>query len=125
MANTNRLQVDILEHQLDELKELVKLGGLRSKRELWDTAFTVLKWATRKRAQGFSVGSMSEDGAYTELEMPFLEHYAQSVKRQHSSNHVKEKTSGSVERTITGPSPISRTRKTGSVTLLAKKRHTA
>jgi len=85
MAETIRLQVDILKQQLEELEDLQKLGGLRSKRELWDTAFTLLKWATRKKAQGSSVGAMAVDGSYTELEMPFLEHYAGGARKEPES----------------------------------------
>jgi hypothetical protein len=81
MSKTFRLQVDILQHQLEDLEKHQRLGGLRSKRELWDTAFTLLKWATKKKAQGFAVGSISPDGNFTELEMPFLEHYAASSKK--------------------------------------------
>jgi len=85
---TVRLQVDILKQQLEELESLQKLGGLRSKRELWDTAFTLLKWATKKKTQGFSVGSLSPDGRYTELEMPFLEDLARSGRAQ---NHTRDR----------------------------------
>jgi hypothetical protein len=81
MNDLIRLQVDILKHQLEELEELQHLGGLRSKRELWDTAFTLLKWASRKKAQGFSIGSMGEEGEFTELEMPFLEHYGTRARQ--------------------------------------------
>lgn len=82
MSEIARLQVDILQTQLEELEKLQKLGGLRSKRELWDTAFTLLKWAAKKKAQGSSVGSVNADGVYTELEMPFLEHYAAGVNTE-------------------------------------------
>lgn len=79
---TNRLQVELTPLMLAELEELRRLGGLKSKRELWDTAFTLLKWAVRKKAQGAAIGSVAESGDFVELEMPFLEHYASSVQRQ-------------------------------------------
>jgi hypothetical protein len=85
MLKTVRLQVDILQHQLEALKKLQRLGGLRSIRELWDTAFTLLKWAAKKKSQGFAIGSLSADGNFTELEMPFLEHYATSSKKEDES----------------------------------------
>jgi hypothetical protein len=96
MSEIARLQVDILQQQLEELEKLQKLGGLRSKRELWDTAFTLLKWATKKKAQGFSVGSMNADGVYTELEMPFLEHYAVSVNNEQADDEAKADVAASV-----------------------------
>jgi hypothetical protein len=85
MADTSRLQVDILKQQLEELDDFQKLGGLRSKRELWDTAFTLLKWAAKKKAQGSSVGSRAADGSFTELEMAFLEHYAEAARKEAES----------------------------------------
>ena len=85
MPDTVRLQVDILSRQLEELEDLQKLRGLRRKRELWDKAFTLLKWATKKKAQGSSVGSMAVDGSFTELEMPFLEHYAEVARKEQES----------------------------------------
>lgn len=87
MSELARLQVDILKRQLEELERLQELGGLRSKRELWDTAFTLLKWAARKKAQGFAVGSLTADGVFTELEMPFLEHYAVNAGKEEA--HVE------------------------------------
>jgi len=85
MADTVRLQVDISKQQLEELEDYQRRGGLRGKREFWDTAFTLLKWMAKKKAQGSSVGSMAADGSFTELEMPFLEHYAESVRREPKS----------------------------------------
>jgi len=77
MADTVRLQVEISAAQLAELENLRKLGGLKTKRELWDTAFTLLKWAVRKKQAELSIGSLNEtDGGFMELEMPFLEHCA-------------------------------------------------
>lgn len=84
MSDMTRLQVDILKRQLEELEKLQELGGLRSKRELWDTAFTFLKWAARKKAQGSAVGSLNAEGIFTELEMPFLEEYAAHARKEQS-----------------------------------------
>jgi hypothetical protein len=132
MANTCRLQVDILEHQLDELEELQRLGGLRSKRELWDTAFTLLKWATRKRSEGFSIGSITEEGSFTELEMPFLEHYARSTHRESQSSRANGRSSepttkvANPARAVATQRPQSRTsRRNGAALTLAKKSRTA
>lgn len=86
MSDTARLQVDILKHQLEEMERLQRLGGLRTKRELWDTAFTLLKWATKKKALGLPIGSISEDGVFSEMEMPFLEHYAAAVSSEQARN---------------------------------------
>lgn len=81
-AKLNRLQVEMTEAKLTELEEYRRAGGLKSKRELWDVAFTLLKWAAKKKAQGAAIGSFTETGGFKELEMPFLEDYATSQKEQ-------------------------------------------
>jgi hypothetical protein len=74
MNHIVRLQVEIDEKDLQELERLRELGGLRTKKELWDNAFTLLKWAAKAKASGASIFSVKEDEAsYKELEMPFLE----------------------------------------------------
>jgi hypothetical protein len=90
MENITRLQIDILQSQLEELERLRKHGGLRSKRELFDTAFTFLKWAVKKKAQGVAVGSMNADGTFVELEMPFLEMFAAETRKESSEGASKE-----------------------------------
>jgi hypothetical protein len=94
MENIARLQIDILQSQLEELDRLRKHGGLRSKRELFDTAFTLLKWAVKKKAQGVAVGSMNSDGTFVELEMPFLEECAASVRKEVSEAASKGVSNG-------------------------------
>lgn len=122
---TVRLQVDILKQQLEELESLQKLGGLRSKRELWDTAFTLLKWATKKKTQGFSVGSLSPDGRYTELEMPFLEDLARSVGMQKSTDHTQDRIPVGRSKTSTADM-TAQSRKNGVSNIsVARKRRTA
>jgi hypothetical protein len=82
MKDVVRLQVEINREQMDELEEIRELGGLRTKKELWDNAFTLLKWAAKEEAKGASIFSVNEDdGSYKELEMPFLERYAASVRK--------------------------------------------
>lgn len=77
-----RIQIEIDEDQMNELERLRELGGLRTKKELLNNAFTLLKWAAKERAQGASVVSVNEkEGTYKELEMPFLENIASARSR--------------------------------------------
>lgn len=123
MAETIRLQVDILKQQLRELEELQRLGGLRSKRELWDTAFTLLRWATRRIAQGHSVGSMSDDGVYTELVMPFLEHYAAGVRAAGADSEKQSEVT--TDDAVTTAELNGSARRNGGGISLAKRKQTA
>jgi hypothetical protein len=123
MPKTTRLQVDILEHQLEELEELRKLGGLRSKRELWDTAFTLLKWVTRKKALGLSIGSMDKECRFTELDMPFLDHYAARVRKEQLTIEPKEEVAIPKERRVRAT--VLGARSSNGKISLAKKRQLA
>lgn len=71
--STVRYQIEIDEEQMAELEELRILGGLRTKKDLWNTALTLLKWAAKRKAQGCSIVCVTERGLEMELEMPFLD----------------------------------------------------
>jgi hypothetical protein len=74
MSDVTRFQVEIDQAEMDELERLQQLGGLRTKRELLNTAMTLLKWAARERGRGCAIVSVDDrKGQLKELEMPFLE----------------------------------------------------
>src|SRR3712207_1548361 len=78
-----RLQVEIEPEHMEELEELQVLGGLRTKKDLWNNAITLLKWAAREEARGASICSINEEeGTFKELELPFLQTYASNVRRK-------------------------------------------
>jgi TRAP-type C4-dicarboxylate transport system substrate-binding protein len=82
MAETVRFQVEMDQEQMEVLEELLKLGGLKTKRDLLNNALTLLKWAARERSKGNSVCSVTPNGQLSkELEMPFLETIAVTVQR--------------------------------------------
>jgi hypothetical protein len=82
MSETIRLQIEIERHVMDELEDLCKLGGLKTKRDLLNNAMTLLKWAAREKSKGHSICSASPDGRIQkELELPFLESVAVTVHR--------------------------------------------
>ena len=82
MKNTVRLQVEMDKEHMEDLEELLKLGGLRTKRDLLNNALTLLKWAAREKAKGNSLCSVDPSGRlHKELELPFLEMVAAAVHR--------------------------------------------
>ena len=82
MKQTVRLQVEMDKEQMEDLEELLKLGGLRTKRDLLNNALTLLKWAAREKAKGNSLCSVDPNGhLHKELELPFLETVAVTVHR--------------------------------------------
>lgn len=82
MADTVRLQVELDGERMEELEDLRRLGGLKSKRELLNNALTLIRWAARERSLGRSICSVNPNGQlHKELEMPFLEAVATSMQR--------------------------------------------
>jgi hypothetical protein len=75
-----RFQFEIDQAQLDEVKELAKAGGLRTKKDLFINALTLLQWMVDKKAKGFTIIARDETGRVQELQMPFLEAVASSAK---------------------------------------------
>lgn len=107
-SNVVRLQVELDPQHMEELEELQELGGLRTKKDLWNNAITLLKWAAREEARGASIFSINEEeGIYKELELPFLETYATNVRRRQRNNSGSEPTSPSGKDSPAGETPTS------------------
>jgi hypothetical protein len=78
MAKLYKLQVELSDGQLEILNELQEAGDLRTKKELLDNAFTLLKWAVRQKREGNLIVSLNkETGAVRELEFPYLQRAAE------------------------------------------------
>ena len=72
--DTVRIQFELSPEKAAELEELIKETGVQSKRELFNNALTLLKWAVRETRRGNSIASVDEEhGKYRELQMPILE----------------------------------------------------
>lgn len=72
-SNTNRFQVDLNADQMQALEFLTGMAGLRTKREFFENALTLFRWAARERMQGRTICSIdAENHQIKELEMPAL-----------------------------------------------------
>ncbi len=82
MAKLYKLQVELNPTQLAILDELQEIGELRTKKELLDNAFTLLKWAVQQKKEGRLIVSMdSKSGAGRELELPYLQRVEYAAQR--------------------------------------------
>jgi hypothetical protein len=79
-----RFQFEIDAEWLQRLEELMKLGGLRTKKDLMNNALTVLDWAVKQRLAGRTIVSVADedDGTERELEMPYLNAVAASARKR-------------------------------------------
>jgi hypothetical protein len=69
-----RIQIELPEEDVRELKVLMEEGGLETYKELFGNALTLLRWAVREVKRGRIIASVDEDhGKYKEIAMPVLE----------------------------------------------------
>jgi hypothetical protein len=73
MATARRLQIDLEEGQMKELEQMMQEGRVRTKKDLFNAALTLLRWAMKERRAGKIIASVDEaSDTYKELEMPVL-----------------------------------------------------
>jgi hypothetical protein len=70
---TVRLQIDLDEGQMRDLEQMMAEGRVRTKKDLFNAALTLLRWAMKERKAGKVIASVDEKrDSYKELEMPVL-----------------------------------------------------
>jgi hypothetical protein len=73
MSNTIKIQLELPESRVTELEELMSRANITTRKDLFNTALTLLDWAVREKAAGRSIASVDErQRKYRELDMPFL-----------------------------------------------------
>jgi hypothetical protein len=80
-----RFQMEVRRKELDEMEVLCKLGNLSSKKELLNTALTLLTWAVRETQRNFSIASVDEHGQIRSE--PYF-HYLETVGKN-AGRHLR------------------------------------
>jgi len=81
MARVKRIQFEMDEERSEELDRLMGELGVRTRKELFNYALSLLKWAIKERLQGRRIASIAEDGGrIKEIEMPIFEAAAARAK---------------------------------------------
>jgi len=69
-----RFQFELPPQRAKEIDELMKDCGVETKKELFNNALSLLKWAIRETKKGNVIASVDEEnGNYRELQMPIFE----------------------------------------------------
>ena len=77
MKDTIRWQMDLVPQQADLLDNLMKVGGISTKKELVNNALTLLEWAIEESQKGNGIASIDEGRKIVEkLRMPILSNAA-------------------------------------------------
>jgi hypothetical protein len=73
MKDTVRWQIDLVPQQVELLDNLMEVGGISTKKELFNNALTLLEWAIEEAQKGNGIASIDEDRKVVEkLRMPIL-----------------------------------------------------
>lgn len=69
-----RLQLEFEETKVKRIEHLMTLTGIRTKKEFFNNAITLFKWAIDERCLGRQIASVDENRqVYRELRMPALD----------------------------------------------------
>lgn len=78
-----RIQLDLDDPGVNLLDELKEATGLKTHKELFNTAITLLDWAVKQRQQKRIIASMDEDNKnYKEILIPALEYAAKRARNR-------------------------------------------
>lgn len=78
----SRIQLELSEERVQELEELMRQLGVRTKKDLFNNALTLLEWASREKRSGRIIASILKEAddyrEVKELVMPALNHASSS-----------------------------------------------
>lgn len=73
-TNVTRIQFDLPDSKVEELDKLMLAAGIKTRRELFNNALSLLEWALRQRKEGRVIASINEESkSYRELSTPILD----------------------------------------------------
>lgn len=78
MPSTTRVQFNVSDRKLADLDEMQAKLGLSTRKDLFDNAMTLLRWAVRKKEEGLTIAAVDGNNPHRELEMPALQHIRES-----------------------------------------------
>jgi hypothetical protein len=81
-----RIQVELPEERVTELKTLMEKVGIETYKELFNWSITLLNWSVKQTEEGRIIESVKDGERTKELVMPALEH----LKRHLTKGHSKE-----------------------------------
>ena len=73
-----RIQFELPEDKVRELERLMAASGIKTKKEFFNNALTLLEWAIKEKKAGRTIASIDETAhSYKEIVMPVLSAVAQ------------------------------------------------
>jgi hypothetical protein len=85
-----RIQLELPEERVEELDKLMKAVDLRTRKDLFNNALTLLEWAVNERKAGRVVASIDDEThRIKELVMPVLESVPSAKKGKRQPANVR------------------------------------
>ena len=76
-----RVQFEMSQKRLHDLDRVKAAAGIRTRRELFDNAFTLFEWAVQQAMRGWTVAAVDEEtGQFQPLLMPALSNARRDAK---------------------------------------------
>ena len=72
-GKTTRINLEFKESRVAEIEKLMEVGGIVTRRELFDNALTLMKWSMKAKQSGKAIGALGDDNTFQEIVMPVLE----------------------------------------------------
>lgn len=76
-----RLQFELSADKLSEIERMQNEGGFENRKDFFNNAITLMKWAIKHARDGHAIAAIDEKSEkYFELQMPFLSHVASTAR---------------------------------------------
>lgn len=73
MESMVRIQFELPESKVKELEEMMRIGDVHTRKDLFNNALTLLQWAIKEVREGKLIASVDEQNKkYKELAMPIF-----------------------------------------------------
>jgi metal-responsive CopG/Arc/MetJ family transcriptional regulator len=83
MKNATRIQLELPNDMVKHIEELMKEANVRTKKDLFNNALSLLEWAIKEKRDGREIASIDEkEKAYKEIVMPILSNVAKNSKKK-------------------------------------------
>lgn len=90
-----RIQLDLPEPRVRELDSLMRKAQITTRKDLFNSALTLLAWALSERDKGRIIASLDEDtGGYKELVMPFFSFVNQNEEKDINNQRDRSEIAG-------------------------------
>lgn len=72
MGKDIKISIILDENKKNQLEELMRQSGIKTKKDLFENALLLMKWMVEEKREGRSIGSIKGDSIVKEISLPAL-----------------------------------------------------